>query len=47
VGIIKTTIKDAILDGTIHNNFEEAFELMMRKGEELGLRGEGRVGSRE
>jgi poly(A) polymerase len=37
VGIIKTTIKEAILDGTIHNNFEEAYDLMMRKGEELGL----------
>jgi len=37
VGIIKTTIKDAILEGTIHNDFSEAFELMLRKGEELGL----------
>jgi poly(A) polymerase len=38
VGIIKTTIKDAILDGLIHNEFNEAFQLMLEKGEELGLK---------
>jgi len=38
VGIIKTTIKDAILDGDIHNEFQEAFQLMLKKGEELGLK---------
>jgi poly(A) polymerase len=38
VGIIKSAIKDAILDGTIHNDFDEAFGLMMKKGEELGLK---------
>jgi poly(A) polymerase len=38
VGIIKTTIKDAILDGLIHNDFQEAFKLMLKKGEELGLK---------
>ncbi len=37
VGIIKNTIKDAILDGEIHNNYQEAFSLMLRKGKELGL----------
>jgi poly(A) polymerase len=37
VGIIKATIKEAILDGLIHNDFNEAFQLMLRKGEELGL----------
>jgi len=39
VGIIKNTIKEAILDGTIHNNFEEAYQLMLKKGAELGLAG--------
>ncbi len=37
VGIIKTTIKDAILDGIIHNNFDEAYKLMLEKGKELKL----------
>ncbi len=43
VGLIKVAIKDAILEGTIHNDFREAFELMLKKGEELGLSDEGRV----
>lgn len=37
VGIIKNTIKDAILDDQIGNNHEEAYELMLAKGRELGL----------
>jgi len=38
VGIIKSTIKDAILDGTIRNDFNEAYALMLKKAEELGLK---------
>ncbi len=38
VGIIKNTIKEAILEGNIHNNFQEAFELMLKKADELGLK---------
>jgi poly(A) polymerase len=38
VGIIKNTIKEAILEGEIHNNYEEAFQLMLKKGAELGLK---------
>jgi poly(A) polymerase len=38
VGIIKNTIKDAILDGTIRNDFDEAYALMLKKAEELGLK---------
>jgi len=38
VGIIKNAIKDAILDGEISNNYEEAFRFMLKKGEELGLK---------
>lgn len=38
IGIIKNTIKDAILDGIIHNNHEEAWELMLKEGEKLGLK---------
>lgn len=37
VGIIKNTIKEAILEGEIHNNVEEAYQLMLKKGAELGL----------
>ena len=37
IGIIKETIKEAILDGDIKNNREEAYELMLKKGAELGL----------
>jgi poly(A) polymerase len=37
VGLIKNTIKDAILDGIISNNREEAWNLMLAKGLEMGL----------
>ena len=37
VGIIKNSIKEAILDGIIRNDYDEAYELMIRKGKELGL----------
>ncbi|MDE6416057.1 MAG: HD domain-containing protein, partial [Duncaniella sp.] len=37
VGDIKQRIKDAILDGEIHNDYEEAREMMLRLGKEHGL----------
>jgi len=37
VGLIKDAIKDAILDGKIRNDFDEAYDLMLQLGEELNL----------
>lgn len=37
VGIIKDAIREAILDGKIANNYEEAFTFMLEKGKELNL----------
>ncbi len=37
VGDIKTFVREAILDGHIPNNFEAAFELMLEKGNSMGL----------
>ncbi|MFA9390889.1 MAG: CCA tRNA nucleotidyltransferase [Prolixibacteraceae bacterium] len=38
VGLIKSAIKEAILEGEIHNNYDEAFQYMMEKATELGLK---------
>ena len=38
IGLIKSAIKEAILDGEIRNNYEEAHRFMMEKGKELGLK---------
>lgn len=38
VGLIKTAIKDAILDGEIRNDHEEAFQYMLQRGAKLGLK---------
>lgn len=37
VGIIKTAIREAVLDGVISNNFEEAYIFMKNLGEKMGL----------
>ena len=37
VGIIKNQIREAILEGEIKNNKEEAMQFMMKKGKEIGL----------
>ena len=40
IGIIKEKIKNAILDGEIKNDFNEAFELMSKIGESMDLKDE-------
>ncbi len=37
VGTIKKAIKEAILDGVIKNDYEEAYAFMVERGKELGL----------
>jgi poly(A) polymerase len=37
VGIIKTAVREAILDGIIQNEYEPAFQLMLIEGGKLGL----------
>jgi hypothetical protein len=41
IGIIKSQIKESILEGTIPNDFEAAFSEMVRIGKELGLEVKG------
>ncbi len=36
VGIIKKSIREAILNGIIPNNYEQAFEFMIKEGKKLG-----------
>ena len=38
VGIIKNSVKDAILDGLCDNSYEAAFQYMLAKGAEIGLK---------
>ena len=37
VGVIKTAIREAILDGVISNNYEEAYQFMLEEGKKHGL----------
>ena len=38
VGIIKIAIREAILDGRIGNNYNDAYEQMIREGKKIGLK---------
>ena len=37
IGLIKTAIREAILDGIIPNEFDRAYAFMLAEGEKLGL----------
>ena len=37
VGLLKSLIREAILEGEIKNDFDSAYEFMLRKGKEMGL----------
>ena len=38
VGIIKDAIREAILEGDLNNNFDDAFQFMLKQAEEIGLK---------
>ena len=38
IGTLKSAIKDAILDGIIPNEHDAAYDFMMRKADEMGLK---------
>lgn len=41
IGLIKEAIKEAILDGKIRNDYNEAYKMMLEMGAELGLKKAG------
>ena len=38
IGQIKDAIKEAILDGEISNEYDEAYDFMLKRAEKLGLK---------
>lgn len=40
VGVLKNVIREAIIDGVIKNDYDEAFAYMLMKGNEIGLKSE-------
>jgi len=38
VGQIKSSIREAILDGDISNDYDDAYQFMLKKAEELGIK---------
>jgi tRNA nucleotidyltransferase (CCA-adding enzyme) len=38
IGILKEAIKEAILEGEIPNEYQAAYDYMMKKAEKMGLK---------
>jgi tRNA nucleotidyltransferase (CCA-adding enzyme) len=38
IGVLKEAIKEAILEGEIANDYQDAYDFMLKKGEKLGLK---------
>ena len=38
IGVLKEAVKEAILEGEIKNEYDEAYEFMLKKAEKLGLK---------
>jgi hypothetical protein len=38
IGMLKEAIKEAILEGEIANDYDAAYEFMMKRAEKLGLK---------
>ena len=47
VGLIKNAIREAILEGEIKNEYDSAYQFMIRKGLEIGLVEKNRVSRRD
>jgi hypothetical protein len=43
VGILKNAIREAILDGIIGNNYDDAYDLLMKKAEEINVKPVSRI----
>ena len=38
VGVLKTAIRESILEGEIDNNYDDAYQLLLRKADEINLK---------
>ncbi len=38
IGILKEAVKEAILEGEIKNDYEEAYQFMLQQAKKLGLK---------
>jgi tRNA nucleotidyltransferase (CCA-adding enzyme) len=38
IGILKEAVKEAILEGEIPNDYDAAYEFILKRGEKLGLK---------
>ena len=38
IGVLKEAVKEAILEGEIPNEYQAAYEFVLKRGEKLGLK---------